>query len=522
MRVALLTGRAARRLVEEVAGGRDDVVIVELPVNVVSMLTANAVAAMLRSRRDLLEAARSADVVIVPGSVRGDVSVVAEVVGKPAFKGTRTTAGIPFILEHLKAGGRLDTLRPAEEVLGEPPALPPGVEAFRVSGVPVPARGPPPLLAAEVPPEAPRDSVAAEAARLAAQGARVVVVGASPSMEPGELAARVSQAAKALGEGVALGAEAPTPRHAREAARAGASLIATSPGNALEASEHAEAVVVADRDVSILEEAVARLAEVGYTNVIVDPVVDVPPLGFTESLERYRRAAGLGKPLLFAAANVAGEVEADSHGVHALLALIAAELGASVYLVVEDSWKTRWSVSEAREAVRLAWEAWRRKTTERGMFSRLLVVKQQAPPPSVDSRGAFEVCRVEPRIDPAGYLVIGVDHDEKYVVAEWVSYAGDRVRFRGRHAPSLARALVRAVGLNPEHAAYLGYELAKAEIALALERAYTQDEPVIVPVWDVDWLGCGVGPGQGDTGRGALRSEGGEGGSGQRGPQGEG
>jgi len=43
---------------------------------------------------------------------------------------------------------------------------------------------------------------------------------------------------------------------------------------------------------------------------------------------------------------------------------------------------------------------------------------------------------------------------------------------------------VRRFGLDPEHAAYLGYELAKAEMSLKLGKTYVQDEPLIVVPWE--------------------------------------
>jgi dihydropteroate synthase len=47
----------------------------------------------------------------------------------------------------------------------------------------------------------------------------------------------------------------------------------------------------------------------------------------------------------------------------------------------------------------------------------------------------------------------------------------------------VARALVRKVGLDAEHAAYLGYEVSKAEIALKLGKTYIQDEDLLVTPW---------------------------------------
>ena len=513
MRVAIITSRAAAGHIRRLVEGLSDVVVVELPVNVAGLLTARAIAAILGRRRDLLEAARSGDVVLIPGGVRGDARVIAEVVGRPVFKGTRSSGAIPFLVRYLRSGGRLDAERPAEEVLGRLPTLGPGEEAFRVGPVPVPRRGPPAVLAAEIPPEARDEDVHLEAERLAGDGARIIVVGARPDWEPGRLAWRVSRAADAVPGGVAVAAEAPSLAHARAAVAAGAEALWTGPAAALEAAEAGldAAIVVGDRSLDVLASVVAELEELGHRRVAVDPVLDVPPLGMAESLDRHRAALGLGVPLAFSAANAASEVEADTHGVHAVLALLAAELRASIYLVVEDSWKTRRSTAEALEALRLAWEAWRRGSSERGLFSRLLVVKQASRPPSADSRGAEDAGCVEPRMDPRGYLVIGVDHDRGFIVVEWRPFRGGPVRLRGKHATSLARALVRRVGLDAEHAAYLGYELAKAEMALALGRGYTQDEPLMVPVWRLASTSCRDGPGEGDTGGGALRGQGVEG-----------
>jgi len=53
---------------------------------------------------------------------------------------------------------------------------------------------------------------------------------------------------------------------------------------------------------------------------------------------------------------------------------------------------------------------------------------------------------------------------------------------RGRNGLYLARELCRTVNPEPEHAAYIGYELAKAEIALILDKNYTQDSPLFEDV----------------------------------------
>ena len=235
----------------------------------------------------------------------------------------------------------------------------------------------------------------------------------------------------------------------------------------------------------------ARVSVIGITNSVrlvdsLDPIVEVPPLGMMRSLSRYLEASSkLRSPILFSAADVTEDVEADTLGVHALLSLMAVELRASAYLVVEETYKSYRSTAEAREALRLAETAWQLRSTERGMFSRLLVVKQDVRPPrAVQAAEAEEVGYVEPKVSADKYVVINADHERGRVVVTFFRDGSPQGAVAGRHALSVARAAVRRFGLDPEHAAYLGYELAKAEISLKLGKTYVQDEPLIVVPWE--------------------------------------
>lgn len=99
-------------------------------------------------------------------------------------------------------------------------------------------------------------------------------------------------------------------------------------------------------------------------------------------------------------------------------------------------------------------------------------------PPKVVEAGGVE----EPRRDPAGSFKIGVDEEGGLLVAAHYP--------PGSTAPDLAVVARRALeardaivklGLVSDlrHAFYLGYELAKAEVALRLRRSYVQDEDVV-------------------------------------------
>ncbi len=516
MRIAVVTSRTAKPIIEEVLRGLQDVEIVALPVHAISFLDAEALARIIERNRDALSRLRRADVVLVPGSVKGDVSSVEKIVGKPVFKASKSPALLPSIISYVARGGSLSRVEPAESYVAVEGSYD-FEEAFSIGGVRVPLRPPPVVLAAEVPPGRAPGEASREASRLLRDGADILVVGVGFDEAPGVTGSRVEAVVEAA-RGAPVLSEAPSRLHAEAAVAGGASGLVVSASSvewALEVLPPRGALVVGSSDLDELGRAAARALEAGVKRVVLDPVLGLPLIGFVESLERIRKASSRFElPIAFTAANFVEEMEADTHGIHAVLAVAAVEAGASVYYVVEDSYKSYRSVAEAREALRLASEAARLRSTPRGLPSRLYVVKQPVRPPREDPGVEAErVGYVEPRWDRRGYVRVYVDHERGVIVAVYRLYTGRVVAaVEGRHAPSVARALVRAAGLDPEHAAYLGYELAKAELALALGKSYTQDEPVIVPVWG--WLaeeGRGVGAREGHSGGRALRGQGGEG-----------
>lgn len=82
--------------------------------------------------------------------------------------------------------------------------------------------------------------------------------------------------------------------------------------------------------------------------------------------------------------------------------------------------------------------------------------------------------------DPEGFFLILLDRESRIIVCEHYTQEGvfNEV-IRGTEAEDIARTAVkRGLVSRLDHAAYLGRELAKAEIALKLELHYTQDKPL--------------------------------------------
>jgi len=490
MRVIVVTSSTAKSMIEEVVArsravreGRVEAEVLALPVPVIGVLDSRAVAALLSRYADRV---RGADLVLLPGSVSGDASLVEEALGVPAAKASRDAGMLPAVLDHIAEGGELSKVEAAEEYLAGAPKLE-ARTAFQVSGVPIPARGPPMVLAAEVPAGAREPLGLAE--RYVAEGARLIVVGHSG--DPGYTleAARLVEAITRLG--VPVLAEAPGPEAAEQLLDAGASGLVVSSRTALrlarERGPRGPVVVVGDRDLDALSRAVAVLREAGFHRVVADPVVGVPLVDFAATTLRYWGARSLGVPLWFSAANVATSMWADTHSVYAVLASMAAELGASVFLVVEDQYYTLHAVGEARRALALVEAAWARRRPPAGPgVPGVFAVKQAEPPPPphLPVEGAEAVPdTVEAKMEK-GYFLVAVDHGRGLILVEYREPGRPPRRWAGRRALALARAILSSVAVGPEHAAYLGGELYKAEQALRLGRTYVQDREVVVPPWE--------------------------------------
>ncbi|MEM4971703.1 MAG: hypothetical protein QXE01_10690, partial [Sulfolobales archaeon] len=87
------------------------------------------------------------------------------------------------------------------------------------------------------------------------------------------------------------------------------------------------------------------------------------------------------------------------------------------------------------------------------------------------------------RLDKERFFVIQLDYENKYLEVYIFHGRSDRAlyRVRGRDPRSVGRVALRLSGIqDPEHALYLGVELARAYEALKLGRRYEQDEQLIM------------------------------------------
>jgi dihydropteroate synthase-like protein len=233
------------------------------------------------------------------------------------------------------------------------------------------------------------------------------------------------------------------------------------------ADEGMAAVVVPGSSTLVKNIRLAKKA--GIRCIIADPLLPPVGSGFTRSLSRFKN---FGCPLFFGAGNVVELLDADSVGLNALLAGIAAEAGASVIFTSEHSDKTRGSVREMRRATEMMLLA-KDRPYPKDLGIDLLVLKEKRrrrePPLDYDTAQTARPMPEEIAYDPKGNFRIGIEGDRIVAVIHGKAIHG--VRWQDVLSTLISQGDVSLL----DHAGYLGRELYKAELAIRYGRSFEQD-----------------------------------------------
>ncbi|MGB9175468.1 MAG: dihydropteroate synthase-like protein [Methanoregula sp.] len=229
----------------------------------------------------------------------------------------------------------------------------------------------------------------------------------------------------------------------------------------------AAAVVVPGN--STLKKNIVLAKKAGIRCIIADPLLQPVGSGFTPSLGGFKK---IGCPLFFGAGNVVELLDADSVGSNALLAGIAAEIGASVIFTSEHSDKTQGSIREMRRATEMMVLA-KDRPYPKDLGIDLLVLKEKRrrrePPLEYDTVQPARPMPDEITCDPKGNFRIGIEGD--WIVAVIHGKAIRGVRWQDVLSTLLSQGDVSLL----DHAGYLGRELYKAELAIRYGRSFEQD-----------------------------------------------
>lgn len=453
-KLLFLTGRLAeerlRRTLRETGLDEARWSVANIGIKVAALMTE----AIVKNR---LPTAQGADRVIVPGRSRMDLESLAAHYGVPFVRGPDEIVDLPQYLGH---GGK-------------PPDL--SRHDLRIFAEIVEA----PLIAIE--------QLVARALGHRRAGADVIDIGCQPDTPFPHLEAVIA-ALKA--QGLAVSVDSGDVEELRRAARAGADFVLSLDETSLDAVAGTDCVPILvpkpHGDLASLLRAIDKAKDLGLEH-IADPVLDPIHFGFTASLERYAELRRLRPDveILMGTGNLTELTDADSQGVTALLAGVCSELAIRNVLIVQVSPHTRRTVEEHDAARRLMFRAREDGALPKGYGGGLLSLHELRPFPQTPAAIAGNAAQVR---DLNFRIEAGEDGVHIY-------------NREGHHVSTAPLDLFPRLGVDDDasHAFYLGYELAKAEIAWRLGKRYVQDQ-------GLDWGVAAERPAE-DLTRHALEGE---------------
>jgi dihydropteroate synthase-like protein len=514
VKVLLVTGVLAEEAVKRYAQESSvETETVALKIAVAAFLTPDTIAAALKNME-----LRSFNMILAPGLLRGDTSTISKVTGVPAFKGPRYAADLPTVLDSL-CEIQLSTTIAADDLLREKLAKKAmqeieKTEAKRSELLKKPGnmlignlavgKDFPMRVLAEIVDAAlmDKETIQKTAKRFVQTGADLIDVG----MVAGE---SQPQKAKHMVEWVKQVVDVPVsidtldPAEIKAAAQAGADLVLSADaGNIKEIAPIAQKVAVVviptnqrqgyfpkktQERVKYLEEIIAQAKKLGVTRCLADLILE--PTDILESFVAFKEFAARNPsvPLFVGVSNVTELFDADSVGINAILARLSSEVDASMLLATEKSPKAKGTVAEEVSAAKMMFLAKKRGSVPKDLGIDLLILKdkrvhEEPYDKNIESGAkvvvASETAESDP-LDPVGMFKIFVDRDEGVLVAvHYTSLDMDKPvnLVKGKTAQDVYdKVLELGLASKLDHAAYLGNELAKAEIALQTGKEYIQD-----------------------------------------------
>jgi dihydropteroate synthase-like protein len=220
---------------------------------------------------------------------------------------------------------------------------------------------------------------------------------------------------------------------------------------------------------STLKKNLAMARHAGIECLIADPLLQPVGSGLVASLKKFE---DVGFPLFFGAGNVTELIDADSIGINAVLAGMAYEAGASIVFTSEHSDKTRGSIREMRRATEMM-SLCNDRPYPKDLGIDLLVLKEKRrrrePPLEYDTIIPAKKMPGEITYDPKGNFRIGIEEGQIVAVIRGKA-------IRGKHWGDILYTILSNGEVSMlDHAAYLGKELYKAELAIRFGRSFEQD-----------------------------------------------
>jgi dihydropteroate synthase-like protein len=253
------------------------------------------------------------------------------------------------------------------------------------------------------------------------------------------------------------------------AVAAGAELVLSVNGSNRDLAAAWGCEVVAVPDVPATLEGLDRTVEVLEAQGVpfrIDPVIEPIGFGFAASLGRYlevRRRYPQAE-MLMGVGNLTELTDVDSAGVNVTLLGFCQELGIRSVLTTEVINWCRSAVRELDLARRLVYHACRERVLPKHLAPELVLLRD----PRLREHGEDALRELAARITDRNFRL--------FAERGLLHVLNGQMFLQGTDPFQLFARMQEGGAIDPAHAFYLGYEMAKAVTALTLGKNYVQDQ----------------------------------------------
>jgi dihydropteroate synthase-like protein len=377
------------------------------------------------------------DRVLLPGLCQGDLEPMRAVAGLPVERGPKDLRDLP---EYFGQSGS----RPADYGAFDIEILAEINDARRLS----------------------QDELVAAARQYQAAGADVIDLGC----DPGGSWTGIGEAVRSLrAEGMRISVDSFNAAEVEAAVRAGAELVLSVNSSNVARARDWGCEVVAVPDVpATLEGLDATLDKLRQMDVPfrVDPVLEPIGFGFAASLGRYLeiRRRYPEAAMMMGVGNLTELTDVDSAGVNVMLLGFCQEVGIRSVLTTEVINWCRTCVRELGLARRLVHFAVTHHVLPKRLETDLVVLRD----PKLRQHSDQALRDLAAKI---------TDHNFRlFAERGQLQILNGQMFLEGDNPFELFEEMQRRTAIDPSHAFYLGYEMAKAVTSLTLGKNYVQDE----------------------------------------------